>query len=363
MCTQAEFPTHVYDRLRRRVLWKIQLVPTLHHKQQSKISNRPWSSRGWQKIRIVNERGDIRQRLLTPGGIPDTFQNDWNSKYAERRHEIQVRTNFSNCLSIIFLWLYWQCSIMKLQMGSVWKFKFHHRTGTRRLHGQQASLHKRLPRSGPLEVEQSRGTAASGGWRQGNPEGWAADRYAERNSDRRYPGGRGSTAQYRASHPSRDLQRRVLWRFLRDQRHEHRQRNRRHPAERLRATTWYSYSNCKTVLISSTRGTNQEIFDAFQIYLKFDVCMDFSTNINITVQKRLGLQLRINCSVIYPKLKFKPSNIVMKRVSSRSHRVHEVSVSNLTNCKATIMFLLEEYPEFRVSYSKLKIDRYIGMNG
>lgn len=90
--------------------------------------------------------------------------------------------------------------------------------------------------------------------------------------------------------------------------------------------------------------------------------MKFSANIEIIVQKRLKLQLRITCSVTYPKLIFKPNKMDLKRVSSKSYHVREISVKNLTNCKATVTFPFQEYTEFRISYSKLKIDEYIGIN-
>ena len=90
--------------------------------------------------------------------------------------------------------------------------------------------------------------------------------------------------------------------------------------------------------------------------------MKFSTLINIVVQKRITLQLKLSGTVVFPRLKFEPSIIEMKKISSNSYQIKEILITNLTNAKITIQVLLEQYPEFGLSFSASRNNDYIGNN-
>ncbi|KAJ8667094.1 hypothetical protein QAD02_008756 [Eretmocerus hayati] len=90
------------------------------------------------------------------------------------------------------------------------------------------------------------------------------------------------------------------------------------------------------------------------VSLKFECCMKIDSFIDVTVQKKLDLRLRLTCSVVFPSLKFDPSKVHFKRLSCNSYLMEKIRVTNLTDAKVTLKFVLEEYPEFRISSSDLK---------
>lgn len=85
------------------------------------------------------------------------------------------------------------------------------------------------------------------------------------------------------------------------------------------------------------------------VILKFRACLQFTITINVIVQKRKTLTLKIKGEVAFPKIKFTPNNIDIGRISASSYKIYQLSATNRGNVSATLRFPLDEFPEFLVA--------------
>ncbi|KAK0077553.1 hypothetical protein PV326_009980, partial [Microctonus aethiopoides] len=85
------------------------------------------------------------------------------------------------------------------------------------------------------------------------------------------------------------------------------------------------------------------------VVLQFRACLQFTVTINVLVQKRKTLTLKIKGEVAFPKIKFTPNNIDIGRISASSYKIYQLSATNRGNVSATLRFPLDEFPEFRVA--------------
>ncbi|XP_015191015.1 PREDICTED: uncharacterized protein LOC107074068 [Polistes dominula] len=84
--------------------------------------------------------------------------------------------------------------------------------------------------------------------------------------------------------------------------------------------------------------------------LKFDVCIDFTVTIFVTIQKHLKLQWKITGRVPFPRLKFTPNFIEQRRVIADSFQSHLITISNIGTTLSKLQFALQDYPEFSVVF-------------
>lgn len=89
-----------------------------------------------------------------------------------------------------------------------------------------------------------------------------------------------------------------------------------------------------------------------QVQLTLDACCDFSTAIIVTVGQQKRLLFRIKGNVTFPRLKILPQRIDMKRISVDAVQTYQITATNLGTTPLRLQFLLEEYPEFRISLSE-----------
>lgn len=76
----------------------------------------------------------------------------------------------------------------------------------------------------------------------------------------------------------------------------------------------------------------------------------------VTIQGGSRLIFKINGNVSFPRLKILPQRIDMKRISLNTFQTHKITAMNIGTTILKLQFLLEEYPEFRVSLSSNKED-------
>lgn len=93
----------------------------------------------------------------------------------------------------------------------------------------------------------------------------------------------------------------------------------------------------------------------------FNMCFQFNMVIRVTVQKHLNLQFKVSGNVSFPQLKLHPHSINLRRISASAYQHFLLTATNVGRTVLKLKFLLEEYPEFRVSFSSKRQDPDIGM--
>ncbi|XP_060830391.1 cilia and flagella-associated protein 47-like [Bombus pascuorum] len=98
----------------------------------------------------------------------------------------------------------------------------------------------------------------------------------------------------------------------------------------------------------------------FEIYLTFSLCFHFTLVIRVTIQKHVNVQFKITGNVTFPQLKLHPNSINLRRISASAYQHCLITASNIGPTMLKLRFLLNEYPEFRISLSSQRQDPGIG---
>nr|CAD7416634.1 unnamed protein product [Timema poppensis] len=85
--------------------------------------------------------------------------------------------------------------------------------------------------------------------------------------------------------------------------------------------------------------------------MKLGAVVDFRFNITVSLQRSTSIHLRVMGSVGYPKVVIKPDVLRLRRISVDSFDTHRLTAENKGSVPATIQFALEDFPEYRISYS------------
>ena len=83
--------------------------------------------------------------------------------------------------------------------------------------------------------------------------------------------------------------------------------------------------------------------------------------IRVTIQKHVNVQFKITGNVTFPQLKLHPNSINLRRISASAYQHCLITASNIGTTMLKLRFLLNEYPEFRISLSSQRQDPGIGM--
>ncbi|XP_034195084.2 cilia and flagella-associated protein 47 isoform X2 [Osmia lignaria lignaria] len=98
-----------------------------------------------------------------------------------------------------------------------------------------------------------------------------------------------------------------------------------------------------------------------EITLTFCTCFDFVIVIRVTIQGCLHLQLKIMGNVTFPQLKLYPQSISLRRISAAAYQHFLITATNVGTTMLKLNFLLQDYPEFRISLSPDRTDPGLGM--
>ncbi|XP_076397543.1 cilia and flagella-associated protein 47 isoform X3 [Megachile rotundata] len=99
---------------------------------------------------------------------------------------------------------------------------------------------------------------------------------------------------------------------------------------------------------------------ALELNLTLSLCFNFSTVIHVIVQGCLHLELKIEGSVCYPQLKLHPHSISLRRISAAAYQHYLITAINAGTTLLKLNFLLQNYPEFRISLSPDRRDSGLG---
>lgn len=99
-----------------------------------------------------------------------------------------------------------------------------------------------------------------------------------------------------------------------------------------------------------------------QICLTFSLCCHFVMLMRVTVQKATPLQLKVMGTVSFPVLRLVPRTIHLRGVGAFTFQHYLITATNGGTTKLKLNFLLEEYPEFRISRSNQRHEPDAGMH-